>query len=58
MGGLAGFIGTYIIGPRIGLFSQDERLSFILNDQFLDEDGNEIDMVDQKEAIEEQKSGD
>ena len=23
MGGLAGFIGTYIIGPRIGIFSPD-----------------------------------
>ena len=41
MGGLAGFIGTYIIGPRVGLFSQDENLAFILDDQLLDEEGND-----------------
>ena len=41
MGGLAGFIGTYIIGPRVGLFSQDEKLAFILEDQLLDEEGND-----------------
>ena len=30
MGGIAGFTGTYIIGPRIGLFKQDNKLSYIL----------------------------
>ena len=32
MGGLSGFIGTYIIGPRIGLFKADKTLSYILED--------------------------
>ena len=32
MGGMAGFIGTYLIGPRIGLFKNDERLSYIKDD--------------------------
>ena len=32
MGGLSGFIGTYIIGPRIGLFKEDKTLSYILED--------------------------
>ena len=43
MGGLAGFIGTWLIGPRVGLYSQDDKLAFILDDQLLDEDGNEYD---------------
>ena len=30
MGGIAGFIGTIIIGPRIGLFHPEEQLSYIL----------------------------
>jgi len=38
MSGVAGFIGTYIIGPRVGLFSQDSQLSYILADEMLDED--------------------
>ena len=37
MGGLAGFMGTYLIGPRAGLFSQDNYLTFILEDNFEDE---------------------
>lgn len=37
MGGLAGFIGTYLIGPREGLFKRDKKLSFILDDDFLDD---------------------
>lgn len=36
MGGVAGFIGTYLIGPRVGLFGQDEKLAFIWNDKLLD----------------------
>lgn len=32
MGGLSGFVGTYIIGPRIGLFKTDKTLSYILED--------------------------
>ena len=30
MGGLAGFMGTYLIGPRVGLFKNDDRLAYIL----------------------------
>jgi len=39
MGGLAGFMGTYLIGPRIGLFNNDEKFSYILDDLLLDDDG-------------------
>ena len=35
MGGLAGFIGTFLMGPRVGLFRGDERLQFILDDELL-----------------------
>ena len=35
MGGMSGFIGTYLIGPRIGLFKTDERMSYILSDECL-----------------------
>jgi Amt family ammonium transporter len=33
MGGIAGFIGTMVIGPRIGLYHQDKTLSYILDDE-------------------------
>ena len=33
MGGLAGFIGTYIIGPRIGLFKSEKELDYILDEE-------------------------
>jgi len=42
MGGLAGFIGTYLIGPRVGLFNQDQKLAYILDDTLLDEEMNEV----------------
>lgn len=32
MGGVSGFIGTWVIGPRIGLFNSDKKLSYILNE--------------------------
>lgn len=48
MGGLAGFIGTYLIGPRVGIFSNDDKYSFILEDQLLDEDGNDYEIFDRK----------
>ena len=32
MGGLAGFMGTYLIGPRVGLFKSDDRLAYILDE--------------------------
>ena len=38
MGGLAGFIGTCIIGPRVGLFKPDTKLAYINEDLFLEED--------------------
>ena len=37
MGGLAGFIGTYLIGPRVGLFSPDTKLAYVLEDIYLDD---------------------
>ena len=44
MGGLAGFMGTYLIGPRIGRFTADQRLVFILKDMALDNDELELAM--------------
>ena len=38
MGGLAGFIGTYIIGPREGLFKRDQKLAYILEESKLLDD--------------------
>jgi len=32
MGGVAGFIGTLLIGPRIGLFQQHQGLKYILDE--------------------------
>jgi Amt family ammonium transporter len=37
MGGLAGFAGTYLIGPRVGIFSPDTKLAYVLDDIYLDE---------------------
>ena len=38
MGGLAGFIGTYLIGPREGLFKRNDKLQFIIEEgQYVDE---------------------
>lgn len=33
MGGVAGFMGTWLIGPREGLFKKDKKLLFILEQQ-------------------------
>lgn len=38
MGGLAGFMGTWIIGPRIGMFKQDTTMSYVYKDKFLEND--------------------
>jgi ammonia channel protein AmtB len=38
MGGLAGFMGTYLIGPRVGLFAQDTKLAYVLDDLCLEDD--------------------
>ena len=35
MGGLAGYVGTWMIGPRIGLYKPDQKLAYILDDQNL-----------------------
>jgi hypothetical protein len=35
MGGMSGFIGTYLIGPRIGLYKPDEKMAYILKDEAL-----------------------
>jgi ammonium transporter, Amt family len=32
MGGLSGYMGTLIIGPRLGLFSSDTKLRYILDE--------------------------
>lgn len=32
MGGVAGFIGTYLIGPREGLYKRNEKLQFIIEE--------------------------
>ena len=32
MGGLSGFVGTYLIGPRIGLFNSNNAISYIADD--------------------------
>lgn len=69
MGGLAGFMGTYLIGPRVGLFKNEERIQYILeqDDMILDfeknldnlrneieeEKQNEIDEEDNKKKKEE-----
>ena len=33
MGGLSGFVGTYLIGPRIGLFNNTNNISYINDDE-------------------------
>ena len=33
MGGLAGYMGTLMIGPRVGLFSPDTKLRYILDEE-------------------------
>lgn len=35
MGGLAGYMGTLVIGPRIGLYYPDTKLSYIFDDEKL-----------------------
>ena len=36
MGGLAGFMGTYLIGPRVGKFYDEKELAFILEDEAIE----------------------
>ena len=62
MGGLSGYVGTYLIGPRIGLFRPDKELSYINDDNELLEqiaemkDGNiitenEVNLLSKVEAL-------
>lgn len=32
-GGITGFIGTYLCGPRIGLFAKDKQYLYILDEE-------------------------
>lgn len=38
MGAVSGFIGTYLIGPRIGKFKSDMVMSYVLKDKYLEHD--------------------
>ena len=38
MGGIAGFMGTVIVGPRIGLYKEDKQLAFVHKDLYLEDD--------------------
>jgi ammonia channel protein AmtB len=55
MGGLAGFMGTYLIGPRTGRFKADKELAFVLDDEGLfNDDLNEaIDAFGEKKKAKE-----
>lgn len=35
MGGVAGFIGTWLIGPRVGLFRKDKELEYLLDEELI-----------------------
>jgi ammonia channel protein AmtB len=35
LGGLSGFMGTFLLGPRIGRFTPDTKLTYILDDELL-----------------------
>ena len=54
MGGLSGCMGTIIIGPRIGLFKRDQKLSFILDDdKFLQERLQQEERIVQRDKLQE-----
>lgn len=38
MGGVAGFVGTLLIGPRIGLFRKDTDMAFVLDEELILDD--------------------
>lgn len=42
MGGLSGFMGTLLIGARIGKFKSDEVMSYVLKDKYLEDDESNI----------------
>lgn len=37
MSGVAGFVSTYLIGPRIGIFKSDRLMSYVLKDTILED---------------------
>jgi len=47
MGGIAGFMGTVIIGPRVGLFQKDKILAYLL------EEGIELEFKTTDQKLEE-----
>jgi len=49
MGGIAGFFGTLLIGPRIGLYSREKRLDYILDEGMNLEEQNRVELVPAKE---------
>ena len=43
LAGVSGFIGTFLLGPRIGVFKADKVLEYVKNDKYLDDDAaNEL----------------
>lgn len=43
MAGVSGFIGTLLLGPRIGMFKPDKVMQYVFNDQYLDdEEANQL----------------
>ena len=37
MSGTAGFVSTYLIGPRIGIFKKDTLMAYVLRDELLED---------------------
>jgi ammonia channel protein AmtB len=57
-GGITGFIGTYLCGARVGLFSNDSEYKYILDEaNFIDEAKDEVN-DDQDMVIELEKEKD
>ena len=56
-GGISGFIGTYLCGPRVGLFSNDNAYKYLLEeDNFVEEVNSEAeeDEAEQELSIKQQ----
>lgn len=51
MGGVAGFIGTYLMGPRVGLYNIDEKIAFILSDKMLENEDNDMGFIDDDDSL-------
>ena len=50
MGGLSGFVGTYLIGPRIGLFNKNNSVSYINDDEKFLQENSDIDQTSSSES--------